>query len=498
MTWIGVSSARVCGSRATSSRSVRSTNTAVARSAPGPSVQTDAEIDAFVRQHAETALHPSCTCKMGSADDSMAVVDNEGRVHGLQGLRVVDASIMPRIVTGNLNAPTIMIAEKIADRIRGDGAARAIGCGVLCAWQIVRCRRRPNRWSPVNWWWPDALAESRDDAGWCGGVCCPLPALADDVPAGEDKRWSANASVVSQYVSRGLRQTWGKPALQAGIDYTAPSGFYAGVLGSQVSDHVIAGAHAEIDTYLGYADDRCAWRGIDHRALPLLVSRCPLRQGRWRRPATGYDYTEWMVGAGWRGVSVKLWTTLSNYFGFDGNSLADGIDRGSRRFHLRRSQLGRAPVAEQLHARTARPATNTCVTTAAFSSYRLHRIRTLAAHQQVLDAVCCFDRRGRTRLCPSILSPQRHGSHDARPTHGRTQADGDVLSGGRRRFPCNPFSSTSAFKAHTPWPPWVLPTLSVWSASPLMFPRTLAYRSCISRRPAHSPFASTCLDRFAS
>jgi choline dehydrogenase-like flavoprotein len=79
----------------------------------------DAEIDAFVRSHAETALHPSCTCKMGTADDPMAVVDNEGRVHGLEGLRVVDASIMPRIVTGNLNAPTIMIAEKIADRMRG-------------------------------------------------------------------------------------------------------------------------------------------------------------------------------------------------------------------------------------------------------------------------------------------------------------------------------------------------------------------------------------------
>ncbi|MCW8207760.1 choline dehydrogenase [Verminephrobacter aporrectodeae subsp. tuberculatae] len=87
--------------------------------APGPGVQTDAEIDAFVRSHAETALHPSCSCRMGAADDPMAVVDSEGRVHGLQGLRVVDASIMPRIITGNLNAPTIMIAEKIADRIRG-------------------------------------------------------------------------------------------------------------------------------------------------------------------------------------------------------------------------------------------------------------------------------------------------------------------------------------------------------------------------------------------
>ncbi|HJU49505.1 MAG TPA: GMC oxidoreductase, partial [Pseudogulbenkiania sp.] len=86
---------------------------------PGIGAKSDAEIDAFVKSHAETALHPSCTCKMGDASDPMAVVDNEGRVHGLTGLRVVDASIMPRVVTGNLNAPTIMMAEKIADKIRG-------------------------------------------------------------------------------------------------------------------------------------------------------------------------------------------------------------------------------------------------------------------------------------------------------------------------------------------------------------------------------------------
>ncbi|WP_426151430.1 choline dehydrogenase [Pseudomonas sp. DC3000-4b1] len=84
---------------------------------PGIDVQSDEELDAFVREHAETAFHPSCSCKMGT--DDMAVVDDQGRVHGLQGLRVVDASIMPIITTGNLNAPTIMIAEKIADRIRG-------------------------------------------------------------------------------------------------------------------------------------------------------------------------------------------------------------------------------------------------------------------------------------------------------------------------------------------------------------------------------------------
>lgn len=84
---------------------------------PSLKYQTDAELDSFVRQYAETAFHPSCSNKMGS--DDMAVVDNEGRVHGMEGLRVVDASIMPIIITGNLNAPTIMMAEKIADAIRG-------------------------------------------------------------------------------------------------------------------------------------------------------------------------------------------------------------------------------------------------------------------------------------------------------------------------------------------------------------------------------------------
>ncbi|MDU7369154.1 MAG: GMC oxidoreductase, partial [Acinetobacter baumannii] len=84
---------------------------------PGKHLQTDAELDDFVRNHAETAYHPSCSCKMG--EDEMAVVDGQGRVHGMNGLRVVDASIMPLIITGNLNATTIMIAEKIADQIRG-------------------------------------------------------------------------------------------------------------------------------------------------------------------------------------------------------------------------------------------------------------------------------------------------------------------------------------------------------------------------------------------
>ncbi|WP_026988219.1 choline dehydrogenase [Fodinicurvata fenggangensis] len=87
--------------------------------APGPDVQNDADLDAFVRAHGESAYHPSCTCAMGPAGEEMAVTDGAGRVHGMENLRIVDASIMPDIASGNLNAPTIMIAEKLADAIRG-------------------------------------------------------------------------------------------------------------------------------------------------------------------------------------------------------------------------------------------------------------------------------------------------------------------------------------------------------------------------------------------
>jgi choline dehydrogenase len=86
---------------------------------PGADVQTDAQIDEFVRQKAETAYHPSCTCRMGAADDPRSVVDPQGRVIGIERLRIVDSSIMPSITTGNLNAPTIMIAEKLSDAILG-------------------------------------------------------------------------------------------------------------------------------------------------------------------------------------------------------------------------------------------------------------------------------------------------------------------------------------------------------------------------------------------
>ena len=102
---------------------------------PGIAVQTDEEIDTFVRQFVESAYHPSCSCKMGS--DDMAVVDSETKVHGINGLRVVDSSIFPTIPNGNLNAPTIMVAERAADLIRGKAMLPASNAEVRIApeWQ---------------------------------------------------------------------------------------------------------------------------------------------------------------------------------------------------------------------------------------------------------------------------------------------------------------------------------------------------------------------------
>ena len=83
-------------------------------------VSNNDAIDNWIREKSHSAYHPSCTCSMGS------VVDTEGRVLGLQGLRVVDASIMPSMVSGNLNAPTIMMAEKISDMIRGRSPLKSV------------------------------------------------------------------------------------------------------------------------------------------------------------------------------------------------------------------------------------------------------------------------------------------------------------------------------------------------------------------------------------
>ena len=86
---------------------------------PGFELQTDAQIDGFIRAHAESAYHPCGTCKMGAVDDPLAVVDPQTNVIGVKGLRVVDSSIFPQITNGNLNGPSIMVGEKASDLILG-------------------------------------------------------------------------------------------------------------------------------------------------------------------------------------------------------------------------------------------------------------------------------------------------------------------------------------------------------------------------------------------
>ena len=82
-------------------------------------IDDDASLEAWMRATGETLYHPVSTCRMGSAEDKMAVTDAHGKIHGMENIRVVDASLMPTLVGGNTNAPTIMMAEKISDHIRG-------------------------------------------------------------------------------------------------------------------------------------------------------------------------------------------------------------------------------------------------------------------------------------------------------------------------------------------------------------------------------------------
>jgi choline dehydrogenase len=114
---------------------------------PGKDVETDSEIDAWVRQNTESAYHPSCTCKMGADDDPLAVLDAVCRVRGIAKLRVADSSIFPTITNGNLNAPSIMVGEKAADHILNRDLLPASNAPVWIdpAWEDQQRQGRPKR-----------------------------------------------------------------------------------------------------------------------------------------------------------------------------------------------------------------------------------------------------------------------------------------------------------------------------------------------------------------
>ena len=114
---------------------------------PGLEVSSDDQIDSWVRANVESAYHPSCSCKMGDLSDPMTVVDNQGKVNGIEKLRVIDSSIFPTIPNGNLNGPTIMLAEKMADIVLGNKPLKAseVDVWIDSNWQKSQRSGNPNR-----------------------------------------------------------------------------------------------------------------------------------------------------------------------------------------------------------------------------------------------------------------------------------------------------------------------------------------------------------------
>jgi len=109
-------------------------------------VMSDSEIDAWVRANVERAYHPSCTVQMGAANDDLAPLDNTCRVKGVDALRVVDSSVFPSITNGNLNAPTIMVAERAADIIKGS----VLPVADVPVWQPEQWQTKQREAAPVS------------------------------------------------------------------------------------------------------------------------------------------------------------------------------------------------------------------------------------------------------------------------------------------------------------------------------------------------------------
>ena len=114
---------------------------------PGIDISSDNAIDAWIRENAESAYHPSCSCKMGGDNDKMAVLDSQCKLRGINKLRVVDSSIFPTITNGNLNAPTIMVAERASDLILGNAPLKPsnVKSHIAENWRDKQRRGNPER-----------------------------------------------------------------------------------------------------------------------------------------------------------------------------------------------------------------------------------------------------------------------------------------------------------------------------------------------------------------
>jgi uncharacterized protein (TIGR02001 family) len=153
----------------------------------------------------------------------------------------------------------------------------------------------------------------------------PPPAPTAPAPAAATSPFTANVTLASQYVSRGFRQTWGKPAIQGGFDYTNPNGLFAGTWLSNVSSKFIEGGTVEWDLYGGYSGS------LGALSYTGTVYYYVYPGARMAASATNYNYGEFVAALTYKWFTAKYWLTYTpNYFGYDSQSLGIGKDRGSR------------------------------------------------------------------------------------------------------------------------------------------------------------------------
>ncbi|HTH76361.1 MAG TPA: TorF family putative porin [Trinickia sp.] len=176
---------------------------------------------------------------------------------------------------------------------------------------------------------PTALAQAADASG--AAASAPAAATATAAapaaaaPAPPASPFTANVTLASQYVSRGFRQTWGKPAIQGGFDYTHPSGLFAGTWLSSVSGKFIEGGTVEWDLYGGYGG------ALGDLSYTGTIYYYVYPGARMSAANTSYNYGEFVAGLTYKWFTAKYWLTYTpNYFGYDSQSLGIGNGKGSR------------------------------------------------------------------------------------------------------------------------------------------------------------------------